>query len=143
MALHDILIAFCIISELRRWNYTTPWTMWNLQWPQPCPRSCPASPTIHCHTSTFPSTTLPGHFSLEARQSMLYQIKKDPSLFFLISVKVSYRELQIMFYYQIIFMNQPNIAENASLLLTQSGILRLLIFLFRSSCSASSSGARF
>ena len=39
-------------------------------------------------------------------------------------------------------MNQPNIAENASLLLTQSGILRLLIFLFRSSCSASSSGAR-
>ena len=58
MALHDILIAFCIISELRRWNYTTPWTMWDLQWPRPCPRSCPASPTIHCHTSTFPPLSL-------------------------------------------------------------------------------------
>ena len=52
-------------------------------------------PLPHLHLPT----TLPGHFSLEARQSMLYQIKKDPSLFFLISVKVSYRELQIIFYY--------------------------------------------
>ena len=52
-------------------------------------------PLPHLHLPT----TLPGHFSLEARQSMLYQIKKDPSLLFLISVKVSYRELQIMFYY--------------------------------------------
>ena len=32
--------------------------MWDLQWPRPCPRSCPASPTIHCHTSTFPPLSL-------------------------------------------------------------------------------------
>ena len=69
-------------------------------------------------------TPPPSHHSpwplLEARQSMSCQIQKDPSLLFLISVKVSYRELQLMFYYLIIFMNQPNIAVNASFLLTQA-----------------------
>ena len=69
-------------------------------------------------------TPPPSHHSpwplLEARQSMSCQIQKDPSLLFLISVKVSYRELQLMFYYLIIFMNQPNIAVNASLILTQA-----------------------
>ena len=52
MALHDILIAFCIISELRRWNYTTPWTMWTYS--SRGPRLWVTSPTIHCNTSTFP-----------------------------------------------------------------------------------------
>ena len=70
------------------------------------------------------ATPPPSHHSpwplLETRQSMSCQIQKDPSLLFLISVKVSYRELQLMFYYLIIFMNQPNIAVNASLILTQA-----------------------
>ena len=96
-------------------------------------------PWVHCNTSTFPLLPLATSWG-EAVHVM--SDSERSSLLFLISVKVSYRELQIMFYYLIIFMNQPNIAVNASLLLTQSGILWLIIFLFRLSCSASSSGAR-
>ena len=80
-------------------------------------------------------TPPPSHHSpwplLETRQSMSCQIQKDPSLLFLISVKVSYRELQLMFYYLIIFMNQPNIAVNASLLLTQTHHIFVQVILFR------------
>ena len=75
-------------------------------------RAPPRPPSTPSHHSPWPL--------LETRQSMSCQIQKDPSLLFLISVKVSYRELQLMFYYLIIFMNQPNIAVNASLILTQA-----------------------
>ena len=134
MALHDKLIAFSIISEHSTWGGGTitrhgqcgPTVATAL--PSLVPRLA-HHPLQHLHLPTTP----PGHFLSDSERS---------SLLFLISVKVSYRELQLMFYYLIIFMNQPNIAVNASLLLTQSGILWLIIFLFRLSCSASSSGAR-
>ena len=78
------------------------------------------------------ATPPPSHHSpwplLEARQSMSCQIQKDPSLLFLTSVKVSYRELQFTFYYLIIFMNQPNIANSVRHSLTPHIFVQVILF---------------
>ena len=110
----------------------------DLQWPQPCPRSCPASPSIHCHTSTFPPLPL-----ATSRGEAVHVVSDSEGSFSTlphrcqgILPRIAINVLLFDHFYE------PTKYCSKCIAYTNSGIL-WLIFLFRSSCSeASSSGAK-
>ena len=106
----------------------------DLQWSQPCPRSCPASSTIH----TFPPLPL-----ATSRDEAVHVVSDSEGSFSTlphqcqgILPRIAINVLLFDHCYE------PTKYCSKCIAYTNSGILWVIIFLFRSSCSASSSGAR-